>query len=579
MRIGVASLRPVAGALLALAALVPPIPAQDTVVVVRQDAPPPPESSTLPQAVVDEVVRRFNAEGTLRLTGRTRIPTGTTIESAVGILGGPLIVAGTIRGDVIVVNGDLELAGGSVSGDVLIVGGRILHADSGRIEGSTRAYEQIVHVRRAGEIIEATPPPTFRVRDLEPRATWRSGTEESYSTLTLATGGTYNRVEGLPIVLGPEIGWRTGPDFQLRVAGYGVLRTAGALSGGDADLGYSVRTEAVIGRRGPIGLIGARVFDSVSPMEAWQFTNREIGWATFMLHRDYRDYFGAKGWAAYAELRLPAGLTVGLEGGQSSIESASAADPWSLLRGGEAWRANPLADDGHFTTVAATATYDTRNSASTPTAGWLLRGRWEIGTSDDVTQVPLPESVRPALPTDGSYHYHRLAIDLRRYARVSPTGRINLRVLAAGWIGGDPLPVQRRLSLGGPDPLPGYSFRQRACNELVEDPSLPALCDRVLVAQAEFRTTLSLGLLDRLMREAPWLGVEIVDLVVFAGGGQAWLVGTGPGKLPSDRLPSLSTWLGDFGTGIDIDGLGLYVAKAFTDGEPLRFSLRLDHRF
>jgi len=578
MQIGVVSRSPV-GALFALATLARTAPAQDTVVVIRRDTPPQAESSALPQAVVDEVVRGFNADGTLRLTGRTHIPAGTVIESTVGVLGGPLIISGAIRGSVIVVNGDLELAGGTVSGDVLVVGGRIVHGDSGNIEGTVRAYGQILHLRRTGELIEPIPPPAFRVRDLEPRATWRSGTEESYSTLTLATGGTYNRVEGLPIVLGPEVGWRTGPDFQMRVAGYGVLRTAGALSGGDADLGYSARAEAVVGRRRAIGLVGVRVFDSVSPMQGWQFTNREIGWATFLLHRDYRDYFGMKGWAAYAELRLPAGLTVAVEGGWAGVESVSAADPWSLLRGGEAWRENPLVDDGHFTTVAATATYDTRNSAATPTAGWLLQGRWEVGKSGDVTQVPLPESVRPALPTDGSYAYHRLALDLRRYARVSPTGRVNLRLLAAGWIGGDPLPVQRRVSLGGPDPLPGYSFRQRACNELVEDPALPALCDRVLVAQAEFRTTLSLGLLDRLMREAPWLGVEIVDLVVFAGGGQAWLVGTGPGKLPSDRLPSIGTWLGDFGTGIDIDGLGIYVAKAFTDGEPIRFSLRLDHRF
>jgi len=577
MHIGVVWRSPLAGALLTLVVVTTRAAAQDTVVV-RSQAAPPAASRALPQAVVDEVIRRFNAEGTLRLTGRTRVPDSTTIEGPLGVLGGPLIIEGVIRGSVVVINGDLELAGGTVSGDVLIVGGRILHPDSGRIEGESRAYDQILHLQRVGERIEPIPAPTFRVRNLEPRATWRSGTEESYSTLTLATGGTYNRVEGLPIVLGPEIGWRTGPDFQMRVAGYGVLRTAGALSGGDADLGYSARAEAVVGRHGAIGIFGARVFDSVSAMEGWQFTNREIGWASFLLHRDYRDYFGAKGWAAYAELRLPSALTVELEGGRARLASVDAADPLSLLRGGETWRPNPRIDEGHFTSIATTVTYDSRNSTSTPTAGWLLRARWEIGGSDDVTPVPLPESVRPALPNE-SYVYHRLALDLRRYARVSPTGRLNLRLLAAGWIGGDPLPVQRRLSLGGPDPLPGYPFRPRACNELVEDPALPALCDRVLVAQAEFRTTLSLGVLDRLLRSAPWLGVEVVDLVVFSGGGQAWLVGDGPGKLPSNRLPSIDTWLGDFGAGIDIDGLGLYVAKAFTDGEPIRFSLRLDHRF
>jgi hypothetical protein len=552
--------------------------AQDTVVVVGQGDPPP-RDTTLPQAIVEEVTRRFNASTTIRLTGRTRIPLGGLVEGEIGVLGGPLVVAGTIRGGVVVVNGDLELEGGTIEGDVLLVGGRVLRSGNGRITGPTRAYEQILSVRRVGELIEPTPTPSFRVRDLEPRATWRSGTEESYSTLTLATGGTYNRVEGLPIVLGPEIGWRTGLDLQFRIAGYGVLRTAGALSGGDADLGYSTRAEAVVGRRGTIGILGIRAFDSVSPIEAWQFTHREVGWATFFLHRDYRDYFGSKGWGGYAEVRLPAGLRGGLQGTRTSVTSAAAADPWSLLRGGEPWRPNPAIDEGHFTTITASLALDTRNSESNPTRGWFLSGRWELGLSGDVQERSLPESVRPRLPTDGSYRFHRLFVDLRRYARVSPSGRVYLRLLAGGWIAGDPLPVQHRLSLGGPDPLPGYQFRHRACNELVEDLAQPALCDRVLVAQAEFRTALSLGFLDRILRAAPWLGVELVDLVVFTGGGQAWLVGDGPGKLPSGRLPSINTWLGDFGTGIDIDGLGIYVAKAFTDGEPIRFLLRLDHRF
>src|SRR3989442_2320055 len=73
--------------------------------------------------------------------------------------------------------------------------------------------------------------------------------------------------------------------------------------------------------------------------------------------------------------------------------------------------------------------------------------------------------------------------------------------------------------------------------------------------------------------------LQAPDLVVLADAGQAWLVGSGPGRLPVDRLPTLGSWLADLGLGIDWGGLGLYVAKAVTAGEPLRFTLRLDHRF
>src|SRR5213593_5121499 len=53
----------------------------------------------------------------------------------------------------------------------------------------------------------------------------------------------------------------------------------------------------------------------------------------------------------------------------------------------------------------------------------------------------------------------------------------------------------------------------------------------------------------------------------------------GPAPGPADRLPTLGSWLADLGLGIDWGGLGLYVTKAVTAGEPLRFTLRLDHRF
>ena len=58
----------------------------------------------------------------------------------------------------------------------------------------------------------------------------------------------------------------------------------------------------------------------------------------------------------------------------------------------------------------------------------------------------VPAAVRGSIPTDGSYAFNRLFIDVRRYTRVSPSGRVNLRLLAGGWLGGDPLPLQRRPS-------------------------------------------------------------------------------------------------------------------------------------
>ena len=71
--------------------------------------------------------------------------------------------------------------------------------------------------------------------------------------------------------------------------------------------------------------------------------------------------------------------------------------------------------------------------------------------------------VRPPVPAGGGYGFDRLSLDLRRYSRLTPSLRVNGRLRADGWVGGDRLPVQRRVSLGGPDLLPGYDFRAFTC--------------------------------------------------------------------------------------------------------------------
>jgi hypothetical protein len=165
---------------------------------------------------------------------------------------------------------------------------------------------------------------------------------------------------------------------------------------------------------------------------------------------------------------------------------------------------------------------------------------------------------------------------------------VSLRLVAGGWLGGDPLPLQRRLSIGGPDPLAGYGFRHSACNRDIVDPAFErtrvAACDRVILAQVEYRGHISLhwayqGSEPEDEETRSWFTLRGFDLVVLGDAGQAWLVGSGPGRLPSNRLPTLGSWLADLGLGVDWGGVGFYVAKAVTTGERLRFTLRLDHRF
>ncbi len=564
--------------------------AQDTAIVIH------PEStgvhlvpSELPRVVAEEAIRLYNAPATTRLAGFAHLPRGNEWRGDVAVRNGPVLIEGRVQGAVLVVNGDAALTEtAEVTGDLFVVGGTVSRAPGARVGGEVREYRDPLPYRITGETLVYAP--NLRRRFRNPQAQLTFGTAEARSALTLATGGTFNRVEGLPIVFGPVFDWQVASTTYLRFDALGVFRTAGDLSDKRSDLGYRLRAEVRAGTgENPTMGFGLRATDVVTAIEDWGLHAEEVGWAAFLFHRDYRDYFLNKGWAARAYLQPEHPLTVSLEFRREWMTSVTPRDPLTLTRNDQVWRPNPPIDDGHFNTWAATAILDTRNDHDNPTAGWLVIATFERGGSKDVAPQPgVPVAVRDNIPTDGSYRFNRVWLDLRRYSRVSPSGRLNLRLVAGGWAGGDPLPLQRRVSLGGPEVLPGYGFRQAACNQSIIAveyfDTRVAACDRVLAVQAEYRGHISLHWSYNPGREEAGRGETLIrlegpDLVVFSEAGQAWLVGSGPGRVPSGSIPGLSSWLADVGLGVDWGGFGVYVAKAVTVGQPLRFTLRLEHRF
>lgn len=569
---------------LLLCGLAPALRAQDSVMVINPDEPGTDSAALgLPAEVLSELLDTWNDSATVRLPGGLLLPAGARLSGSVAVLRGTLRVGGEVEGRLTVINGDLViLPGGKVLGPVLVAGGRMTVQEGGSHEGPLRVYWDAAPVARQSDGDLAVRERRRGIGELA-TAERTFGTGHIRTTIRLTTTQTYNRIEGLGLVFGPAFEWRPTRALVATLDMRGILRTAPDPSPFRRDLGWLVRTDwRFHGQRG-YGF-GARTYSVIAGIEEQTLPREEIGWNAFLFQRDNRDYFSSEGVSGNAyvyltrRLRLDGGLRYEKQG------SVRANDPWSLFRNANRWRPNPLIDDGHYTTIGGSVEYDSRNSRSGASSGWWLRGSAEHSASNDAAPVALPTTVRSAVPTSG-YGYGRFTLDLRRYNRLSPEITLNFRVWAGGWLSGDPLPLQKRLSLGGTDLLPGYAFRSLDCAPAgFSNPAHPALCDRELITQMEFRHRLKFRagytVRDANHKELDrFLGIEDPDLVVLADAGSAWLAGSGPGQVASNRIRSISEWKADVGVGIDAGGLALYLVKAVTDGEPLRVYLRLERRF
>ena len=574
----------VLGLLLVLAACPAVAAAQDSVIVINPDAPGADSGLTgLPPEILQELLDRWNDSATVRLAGGLNLPAGARLSGSIASYRGTLRIGGEIEGSLTVINGDLVLLPGArVTGDILVAGGRLSTAETAVHEGEARVFWDAAPVTRQSDgtlVVRERRRPIGSLATAE--RTFQAG--RIATTLRLTTTQTYNRIEGLGIVFGPAFEWRPNPGLAASLDLRGILRTAPDNSPFRRDLGWIIRTDwRFEGSRG-WGL-GARTYSVISGIEEHTLPRDEIGWNAFLFQRDNRDYFSSEGVGGSGYVYLSSRLRLDGTLRYEKQGSVRANDPWSLFRDSDRWRPNPLVDDGHYTILGLSAAYDSRNATSDPSSGWWLRGSVEHASSDDVAPVALPRAVRSALPTS-DYAFNRFTLELRRYNRISPEVQLNARLWAGGWLSGDPLPIQRRVSLGGTDLLPGYPFRAFDCAPAgFNDPSRVALCDRALITQVELRHRLRLraGYLVRDPEHQEldrFLGIEDPELVLFGDAGTAWLAGDGPGRVPSDRIRALSEWRADVGVGIDAGGIAAYLAKPVTDGEPVRFFLRLERRF
>lgn len=525
----------------------------------------------------EEVQALYNAPSTRRERGPFTLPRDSALRTSLAVLGGPVRIAGTITGSVLVLNGDVEFTGTArVSGDIAILGGQVTISDSAQL-GPLRSEPDTVQfaVDDGALRLEA---PFDEIWGLIGRGEPTVGVG-----LRLALTRTYNRVEGLPIEYGPRLRYRT-PLGVLAADVFGIFRTGDRLEWRGENLGHNARAELRFGRNEHLSF-GTRLYDVVAPVEDWQLSDIEVGLATFLAHTDYRDYYDRQGGSVVFGYRDGRAFRTSLELSDEQWRPRATVDPFTLVRNREAWRPNPEFDRARYQRAQLRVTYDTRTDPVRPRSGWWLQGEYELGSGTHETFGT--ETRAPSVVADGGVEYGRVLLDLRRYTRLSPGAQLNARLIAGGWLHGDPLPLQRRLSLSGPGGNSGFAFRQQVsvpdrlqCTASPAVAGAPALCDRLLMLSLDYR------------RDIPWLvdlfgGSRMIRTdrsgsagwVLFSDIGRGWL--TNPrdiGIVPGEGFSQFQT---SVGAGLEIGQGGVYLAKAVGASTPrnVQVFLRLVRRY
>ena len=411
------------------------------------------------------------------------------------------------------------------------------------------------------------------------------------SGLLLTTGKTYNRVEGLPVYLGPMFHDSIGA-ADLTASVMGIIRSADSFHWDEQNLGHRIAAEMRVGRGRGYG-IALSSYDVITSVEPWQLPDPDAGLAAFFGHRDFRDHFGRHGARLTATFNMSARSSVSADWSDERWSSVHERSVFSVFGNGTAWRANPTLDEGRFHVGVLRANVDTRNDDVSPSTGWLILAEYERGTGNLTATAPTSPLARSGTPPRVSYG--RTLLDLRRYNRLSPKTWVNARLVLGGWLHGDDLPLQRRFSVGGLGTVPGVDFRQyepgtvdvSQCSDAgPPPPGNPAQCERVALVQLEYRNELHSTLFDFLNARPIRLrsiGFTVrPTAVAFVDAGRGWLVGQPLGTLQysSRSFPRFGTFRTDVGLGLDLGIIGAYVAKSVSSPkEPANVFLRVHRRF
>jgi hypothetical protein len=567
----------ITGLLIAAMPVLPNTTAGAQVVVRTLDVGGPPNDTTaracLSDSIVTAALAAFNNPTAVHVFGDVQILAGIVNTGGYSVYQGKFKLDGTVAGNVVVLNGDARVTRtGVVAGTITVIGGR-LFLDPGATVGRQFNCEGLPALTKLSDGTVARLAPRRSVGSITSALAWTVG---DYRFTPHVGIGQYNRVEALPAELGVNVRRPLGSTDTAEAKVFGIVRTGRDPNGSRPSVGW--HASGMYTHTGLIPItLAVEGGSTIAATSDRPYSALESAVSAFLLRRDYADWFLRRGASVTATVHPWREVTLTGAFDVSRQTTVLATNAFSMFRNTEAWRPNPLIDDGTYRTVRGRVVWDARDPVAHPVLSWFVRAELRRMSSNDLTPVSLPTTIRDALPASG-YGETEGELDVRASLRIDPEQWLKFRLLGGGYLSGDPLTIQRRRAIGSANPLLGYDFRSINCDRRRKpDPAAPALCDRSAAIQAEYHRTLAVDLGTRIGGYN--IGIRKPDLIFFADAGSAWLAGDSAGRVPTNRIQSLGEWRSDVGAGITSGPFGLYIAKALTDAIPVRWTLLFNHRF
>jgi len=243
----------------------------------------------------------------------------------------------------------------------------------------------------------------------------------------------YNRVEGFS----PAFGVRLRKSDESPITLFG-------------DIGYGLRSKDVGLNVGlefessswQIFKIGGQYFEDTFTQDDWVISRVENTLAAVFIHKDYRDFYRAKGFSFWAAKDFQEYFHFRLSYWSGEYESMVKNTDWSIFGGKTKFRGNPLVATGTENKLRIEWIIDKLDNPLFPIEGWYLEGAFEKGgdfLGGDFDQSGIFISGKILKPTKGNQ-------------RIVINGRYGTRSNSRA--------PQHLMDFGGIGTLRGYDYKE-----------------------------------------------------------------------------------------------------------------------